>query len=73
MPRSVVNTDNVLLMGNVFYEALGRVTWAVGKRKVKQAITPSKSHRRAFVAVTVVTVGAVAAGAVLARTNAPRA
>lgn len=60
-------------MGNVFYESLGRVTWAVGKYRVKRAITPSKSHKRAFVAVSVVTVGAVVAGAILARTNAPRA
>ena len=60
-------------MGNVFYETLGRVTWAVGKRKVKQAITPEKSHRRALLAVTAVALGAVTAGAILARTNASHA
>lgn len=59
-------------MGNIFYESLGRVTWAVGKRRVKQAITPSKSHKRTFLAISVIAVGAVAAGAVFARTNAPR-
>lgn len=59
-------------MGNIFYESLGRVTWAVGKHKVKRAIAPSKSHKRTFLAITVIAVGAVAAGAVLARTNAPR-
>lgn len=59
-------------MGNIFYESLGRVTWAVGKRKARQAITPSKSHKRTFLAISLVAIGAVAAGAVLARTNAPR-
>lgn len=72
MRLSVVNTDNVHRMGNIFYESLGRVTWAVGKRKVRQAITPSKSHKRAYLAISVVAIGAIATGAVLARTNAPR-
>lgn len=59
-------------MGNIFYESIGRVTWAVGKHKVKRAITPSKSHKRAFLAITVIGAAAIATGAILARTNAPR-
>lgn len=59
-------------MGNIFYESIGRVTWAVGKHKVKRAITPSKSHKRAVLAITVIGAAAIATGAILARTNAPR-
>lgn len=58
-------------MSNIFYESLGRVTWAVGKRKVRKALTPQRSRKSLFVATAVVAVAVVAAGAVLARAHAP--
>ncbi|MGB1583898.1 MAG: hypothetical protein ACPHCI_08945 [Solirubrobacterales bacterium] len=59
-------------MGRIFYETLGRITWAVGKHKVKRAITPTRSRRNFFAVVGVAAVAAVIGGAILARTNAPR-
>lgn len=59
-------------MGNIFYETLGRVTWSVGKRKVKRAITPSRSRKNFFAVIGVAAVAAVIGGAILARTHAPR-
>ncbi len=59
-------------MASFFYETLGRVTWAVGTRKVKRAITPTCGRRNFFAVVGVVAVAAVVGGAILARTNAPR-
>lgn len=58
-------------MPRIFYESLGRITWAVGKRKAKQALTPQRSRKSLLVATTVVAVGAVAAGAILARAHTP--
>ena len=57
-------------MSNVFYESLGRVTWAVGKRQVRRKLTPSKSHKKAYSALVVLAVGAVVAGGMMARASA---
>jgi hypothetical protein len=59
-------------MSNIAYETLGRVTWAIGKRKVRNYFVPAKSHRvrRGLIVVSVVAVGVVVAGAALERANA---
>jgi hypothetical protein len=58
-------------MSNIAYETLGRVTWAVGKRKVRGYFIPAKGHRvkRGFIVFSVVAVGVVVAGAALERAN----
>lgn len=59
-------------MSNIAYETLGRVTWAVGKRKVRNYFVPAKGHRvkRGFIVLGVVAVGVVVAGAALERASA---
>lgn len=58
-------------MSNLFYESLGRVTWAVGKRRVRKALTPQRSRKSLVVGTAVVAVAVIAAGAVFARAHAP--
>lgn len=62
-------------MGNLAYEALGRVTWFVGKRKVKSYFTSPARRRNRKIAggVAVLAIGAVVAGAVLSRSGADAA
>ena len=59
-------------MSNIAYETLGRVTWAYGKRRARNYLTPTKGHRvkRGFIVFSVVAVGVVVAGAALERASA---
>lgn len=59
-------------MGNLAYEMLGRVTWFVGKRKLKAYFTTPerRRNRRIIGGAAVLAVGAIAAGAVLSRSDA---
>lgn len=59
-------------MSNIAYETLGRVTWAVGKRKARSYFVPAKGHRikRGFIVLGVVAIGIVVAGAALERASA---
>lgn len=56
-------------MSNIAYETLGRVTWAVGKRKVRSAFVPKKKSRgkRAVLVIGAVALGVFIAGAALER------
>lgn len=58
-------------MSNIAYETLGRVTWAVGKRKVRSYFVPAKAHRvkRGFIVLGLVVIGVVVAGAALERAS----
>lgn len=58
-------------MSNIAYETLGRLTWAVGKRKARSYFVPAKGHRvkRGFIVLGVVAVGIVVAGAALERAS----
>lgn len=47
------------------YEALGRATWALGKRRVKQRVSRGPSAR--VVAIGVLAIGVIGIGAVAAR------
>lgn len=60
-------------MSNIAYETLGRVTWAVGKRKAKSYFIPKKHSRGKRVALVlgVAVVGVIVAGAALERASAP--
>lgn len=58
-------------MSNIFYESLGRVTWAVGKRKVRNALIPQRSRKSLVVGTAVIAVAVIVGGAVLARAHAP--
>ena len=60
-------------MSNLAYEALGRVTWARGKRKVRNYLAPAKKSRgkRAVLVLGLVVVGVIAAGAALEHASAP--
>ncbi|MGK2878067.1 MAG: hypothetical protein ACSLFF_05770 [Solirubrobacterales bacterium] len=59
-------------MSNLAYETLGRVTWIVGKRKVKHALVPTKPRRarRILLIVSGVVVAVVVVGAALERAAA---
>lgn len=59
-------------MSNIAYETLGRVTWAVGKRKARSYFVPAKGTRvkRGFIVLGVVAVGVVIAAAALERASA---
>lgn len=59
-------------MSNIAYETLGRVTWAVGKRKARSYFVPTKGYRvkRGLIVLGVVAVGVVVAGAALERASA---
>jgi hypothetical protein len=60
-------------MSNLAYETLGRVTWAVGKRKARSYFVAKKPSRakRAVLVLGLVVVGVVVAGAALERASAP--
>lgn len=60
-------------MSNIAYETLGRVTWAVGKRKARSYVVPAKGHRmkRGFIILGVVAVGVIVAGAAIERASTP--
>jgi hypothetical protein len=60
-------------MSNFAYEALGRVTWAVGKRRVRSYFTPEKNRRRVRIAggVTLLVVSAVVAAELATRATPP--
>jgi hypothetical protein len=63
-------------MSNLAYETLGRVTWAVGKRKVRNYLAPAKPKKksrgkRAVLVLGVFVVGVIVAGAALERASAP--
>lgn len=62
-------------MGNLAYEMLGRVTWFVGKRKVKSYFTSPARRRNRRIAggAAVLVIGAIAAGAALSRSDAASA
>lgn len=59
-------------MSNLAYETLGRVTWAVGKRKVRSYFVPKKKSRgkRAVLLLGAVALGVIVAGAALERASA---
>ncbi|MBI5309872.1 MAG: hypothetical protein HZB14_02405 [Actinobacteria bacterium] len=53
---------------SMLYEALGRATWAIGKRRVKQRVSHGPSAR--MVAAGVLALGVIGIGAVAARAGA---
>lgn len=59
-------------MSNIAYEALGRLTWSVGKRKLRRYLVPARGNRakRGLIVVGVLAVAVVAAGAALERHSA---
>lgn len=59
-------------MSNIAYEALGRVTWALVKRKLRSYLVPDRRRRvkRGLIVLGVVAVGVVVAGAALERASA---
>ncbi|MBK5230329.1 MAG: hypothetical protein JJE27_04055 [Thermoleophilia bacterium] len=50
---------------NQMYEALGRATWAVGKRRMKQRARHMASAR--YVAIGALVLGVIGIGAIVAR------
>ncbi|MBI2690854.1 MAG: hypothetical protein HYX29_02740 [Solirubrobacterales bacterium] len=59
-------------MSNIAYEALGRVTWALVKRKLRNYFVSDRRRRvkRGLIVLGVVAVGAVVAGTALERASA---
>jgi hypothetical protein len=60
-------------MSNLAYEVIGRVTWAVQKRKFRGYFTPEKNRRRRRIVggVTLLVVSAVVAAELAARATPP--
>jgi hypothetical protein len=60
-------------MSNLAFETLGRVTWAIGKRKVRSYLVAKQPSRgkRAVLVLGVAVVGIFVAGAALERASAP--
>lgn len=54
-------------VSNRMYEVLGRATWAVGKRKLRQRVTGGMSAR--YMVIGALLLGVIGIGAIAARAN----